>query len=355
MRKPRPFSFPPLGMALSALLAFACQGLPADDDDGRPAKTEAAPASPAASGKPAAAGLPLGLSPQRQRQAGLKTQALSAFALGLETPAYGRVLDISPLLDLRARYRSAQSELAIAEAALRVAQKSHDRLAKLHSESIIPARELIQAESQLAADQARYDAALRHVREVREEALQSWGGELFRQAAEAESPLFQGLLDHKRVLALVALPANQSLPQNARSVSIAPSGDRDKARQARLVSAAPRTEESTQGETWYFVADSLGLRSGMRLDVWIPLGGGASAGVLIPLSAVVWRDGQPWVFVKTGDGTFVRRPVGAHSVRGEAWFVAQGFAPGEEAVIVGGQMLLSEEQRRDAPKDGDDD
>ncbi len=342
-------------MALLALLAFACQGLAADDDDGLPAKTAAAPASPAASGKPAAAGFPLSLSPPRQRQAGLKTQALAAFSLEQETPAYGRVLDISPLLDLRARYRSAQSELAIAEAALKVAQKSHDRLAKLHSESIIPAREMILAESQLAADQARHDAAARHVREIREEALQSWGGELFRQAAEAESRLFQGLLDHGLVLALVALPANQSLPQNARSVSIAPSGDRDKARPARLVSAAPRTEESTQGETWYFVADSRGLRSGMRLDAWIPRSGEASKGVLIPLSAVVWRDGQPWVFVKTGDDTFNRRPVGTHGTRGEAWFVAEGFAPGEEAVVVGGQMLLSEEQRRDAPKGGDDD
>jgi hypothetical protein len=89
----------------------------------------------------------------------------------------------------------------------------------------------------------------------------------------------------------------------------------------------------------------------MRLDAWIPQGGAAAAGVLIPLSAVVWRDGQPWVFVKTGAAGFARRPLGSRSEHGEAWFVAQGFAPGEEAVVVGGQMLLSEEQRRAAPKD----
>ncbi len=358
MRNARLLSLQWLDLALLALFA-ACQSLAADDDNEASSRTETAQSSPAtASGKPsrpAATGFPLSLGPQRQQQSGLKTQALATFSLGLETPAYGRVLDISPLLDLRARYRSAQSDLTIAEAALRVARKSHDRLAKLHSESIIPARELIQAESQLAADQARHDAAARHVREVREEALQSFGEELFKQAAEAESSLFEGLLKHALVLALVALPTNQSLPKTARTVSIAPSGDRDQARQARLVSAAPRTEESTQGETWYFVAESLGLRTGMRLDAWIPRSGEASAGVLIPLSAVVWRDGQPWVFVKTGDDTFVRRPIGAHSVRGGDWFVAQGFAPGEEAVIVGGQMLLSEEQRRNAPKDGDDD
>lgn len=295
------------------------------------------------------------LSPQRQSQSGLQTRALAAFSVGEEIQAYGRVVDISPLLGLRARHRAALSELAIAEAALKVAQASHDRLAKLHTESIVPTRELALAESQLAADRARRDEAARHVREVREEALQSFGEELFRLAVEAGPGLFEGLLNRSQVLVLVALPAGQSLPKNTRTASIAPAGERGKARPARLVAAAPRTEESTQGETWFFLADAAGLRAGMRLDAWIPRGGETARGVLLPLSAVVWRDGQAWAFVKAGADGFVRRPVGAHSERGEAWFVAQGFAPGEEVVVVGAQMLLSEEQRRDLPRDGDDD
>jgi len=352
MRKARPPSLRWLGAALLALLSLPVHDALADADDDGPGPA-ATPAQAGGKASPAA-GFAVGLSPGRQRQSGLKTQPLAAFSMALEVPAYGRVVDLSPLLDLRARHRSAQSELAIAEAALQVARKSHDRLAKLHSESIIPARELIQAESQLAADQARHDAASRHVREVREEALQSFGEALFKQAAEAESPLFEGLLKHFQVLALVALPTGQALPGNVRGVLISPGGERGKARPARLVSAAPRTEESTQGETWFFVADAVGLRTGMRLDAWIPQGG-AAAGVLIPLSAVVWRDGQPWVFVKTGEAEFTRRPVGVRLEQGEAWFVAQGFAPGEAVVVVGGQMLLSEEQRLNAPKSGDDD
>lgn len=344
-------ALPRLHPAIAGMLLLACSGLAAaDDDDKPPPQTEAS--APGSHSQPGAAGL--SLDPQKQRQSGLKTQALQAYALGKETPAYGRVLDISPLLDLRTRHRAAQSGQAIAEAALKVAKKNHERLAKLHNESIIPARELIQAEAQLAADQARYDAAARHVQEIREEALQSFGAELFKQAAEADSGLFEGLLNHTLVLALIALPAGQSLPKTARSVTLAPSGEPNRARQARLVSPAPRTEESTQGETWFFVAEAQGLRTGMRLDAWVPASGAASLGVLIPLSAVVWRDGLPWVFVKTGADDFIRRPVGNHSERGDAWFVGQGFKPGEEVVVVGGQMLLSEEQRRTAPQ-GDDD
>jgi hypothetical protein len=272
-----------------------------------------------------------------------------------ETIAYGRVIDISPLLELRARFRSAQSELAIATAATEMARKNHARISKLHAESIIPTRDLIQTEAQLAADQARQDAASRHMREVREEALQSFGEELFKQAVESESPLFAGLLQHTQVLALVALPANLSLPKHVHGVRLSPVGDSGTARQGRLLSPAPRTEESTQGETWFFVAAAAGLRSGMRLDVWVPQHGTATAGVLIPQSAVVWRDGQPWVYVKTGGDDFARRSVGPHQTHGSDWFVAAGFAPGEQVVVVGGQMLLSEEQRSQSPKKGDED
>jgi len=348
MRKARQLSLLPLGLVLLPL-GLNGPNLYAGSDDDRTALAQS-PAAVSRQKNSGEAAFSLRLSPDRQRQGGLKTQALAAFSLGEATQAYGRVVDISPLLDLRARYHTAQSERVIAEAALQVARKNHDRLAKLHSESIIPTRELILAESQLASDQARQLAAQRHMQEVREQALQSFGPELFRQAMEAESPLFEGLLSHSRVLALVALPANASLPKSIRAVSIAPSGEQGR-RQARLLSPAPRTEESTQGETWFFVADSLGLRTGMRLDAWIP-GGQLAQGVLIPLSAVVWRDGQPWVFVKTGPDGFARRPVGVHSENGSGWFVAEGFAPGEEAVVVGGQMLLSEEQRRNAPQEG---
>ncbi len=299
-------------------------------------------------------GFRLVLSPDRQRMGGIKTKALTAASMHTESLAYGKVLDIRSLLELRSRYRTAQSELAIAEAALSVARKNHDRLETLHRESIIATRDLIQAESQLAADLARQQAALRHIREVSEEALQTWGEELFKQAVEVESRLIQGLLNHSLVLILIALPATQSLHGNLQGITIAPSGEPNKSRSARLISPAPKTEESTQGETWFFESASNGLRSGMRLDAWIPHTGQASKGVLIPQSAVVWHEGSPWVYLKSGDDGFVRRPVGSHREKGGDWFVADGLSAGEELVVVGGQMLLSEEQRRNTPK-GDDD
>ena len=295
-------------------------------------------------------GFPLVLSPDRQRKSGLKTKTLAAFSLNIVSLAYGRVLDIRPLLELRSRHRSAQSELAIAEAALRVARKNHDRLEKLHRASIIATRDLIQAESQLASDQARQEAAVRHIREVREEALQAWGEAVCKLAVETDSRLLQNLLNHSSVLVLIALPANQSMPVKTQTIGIAPTGEKGKPRPAHLLAPAPKTEEATQGETWFFEASSDGLRTGMRLDASIPLSSQSTQGVLIPSSAIVWHEGRPWVFVRTGVDRFNRRLVGMHRELGEDWFVNDGFARDEVAVVVGAQMLLSEEQRHNTPK-----
>jgi len=83
---------------------------------------------------------------------------------------------------------------------------------------------LIQAESQLASDQARQEAAVRHIREVREETLQAWGEALCKLAVETESRLLQNLLNHSSVLVLIALPANQSMPVQTHTIGIAPTG-----------------------------------------------------------------------------------------------------------------------------------
>ncbi len=356
MRKTRLFAILLPGLAILAL-AMPGPKLSADEDDVNPPAMRQ-PAQSPLTGTALATGpanVSVGLSLARQQHSGLKTQALSAFSMHTDSIAYGRVMDIRPLLEVRSRYRSAQSELAIIEAALRVAQKNHERLESLHQASIIATRDLILAESQLAAEQTRREAAARHIREVREEAMQGFGATLFRLAVETESSLLQGLLGHSLVLLLVALPANQSLPDQTRTIAIMPSGEMAKSRPANLVSPAPKTEESTQGETWFFATAAAGLRTGMRLDAHIPLPGQAAKGVLLPLSAVVWHEGQPWVYLKTEAESFVRRPVGPHRDRGEDWFVAEGFAPGQEVVVVGGQMLLSEEQRRNALTGGDGD
>jgi hypothetical protein len=58
---------------------------------------------------------------------------------------------------------------------------------------------------------------------------------------------------------------------------------------------------------------------------------------------VVWHGGGAWAYVKEDNDTFVRRPVDTSHEAPGGWFNAAGFKEGEEVVVRGPQLLLSEE------------
>ncbi len=295
----------------------------------------------------------LRLTPEQQRRSGIATKTLEAVRYQPELRAYGKVLDLSPLLELRARYRTAAAELSIAQAALDVAQKTYQRVRSLHREAIIATRELNQAASQQAADRARVAAGRLRVQAIREEALQIWGSELFERALDSDSKIFAELLTRQQLLLLITLAAEQALPADTRFALVGRGNDRQNAQEAYLISPAPKTDELAQGETWFFYTASGRLRTGMRVDAWIPHAGPATAGVVIPRAAILWHNGKPSVYLQSGS-TFTRRAVAQHQAYAGGWFIADGFQAGDRIVVSGGQMLLSEEFHRQIPDEDAD-
>lgn len=328
---------------LSALPAFCRDD---DDDDDAPPVT-ALTTTPTASG-----GVPL--NPPRQQRAGLITTRLAPANLQPEANSYGKVLDIQPLLELRVRYRTARADAEIASAAYTLATKNRDRLHALHQADIVAGRDWLQAEAQWQADHAKQDAAHRLMAEIRLEAQQAFGPELARLALDGDAPLFDDFLNHRRALILVALPQGYPAPTAKTALFVARDLDRTLATRAEALSPATKTDDLIQGETWFYHTMNPRLRSGMRVHVWAPLAGGERAGVIVPLSAVIWHAGKPWVYRRESGDHFARVGLTGYREQSAGWFVEQGLAAGDEIVITGGQMLLSEEFRQHIPDEDDD-
>lgn len=297
------------------------------------------------------------LSKEQQKIGGLSIEVLAASTFQPEIAAYGKVVDIQPLLALHVRYRAAGTEVEIAIAAVELAQKNRNRLATLHREGIVASRDLAQAEAQYQADRARLEAARRQMGEIRHEARQAWGGALTGIAFDGASHLFQDFLSRNRVLVLIALPSGLSLPPDVHSLFVARENDRSSARRAELISPAPGTDDLVQGETYFFHASSVRLRAGMRVNAWLPASEEPIRGVAIPPSAIVWHTGKPWVYRQSDERTFIRTEIAAYREQSDLWFVDRGFAAGDRIVVTGGQLLLSEEFRGDIPSEdeGEDD
>lgn len=345
-RLPRRLAWP-----LAAMLLHGSWNCAADSD---PRDAEEAMQSAEASGSALNDTALLRLSIERQRLGGIRVAALQGTVLNPEHAVQGKVVDISPLLELRTRYRAMLAEARIGESTLALAQKNRDRLARLSQESIIATKELVAAESTLAAETTRSATARHHLQEIREAAVHSWGTELFRLAIEEDSVLWDALLKRQKVLLLVALPANHALPLGTRTIHVARNRDRQHAAIAELLSAAPNTDLLVQGETYFFHVDAAHLRTGMRVDAWIPRGGSAARGVFLPASAIVWYGGLPWVYLQAGEETYRRVAITEYEEYGEGWFVRSGLRNGDQLVVAGAQLLLSEEMRGQIPREDDD-
>lgn len=344
-----------LPISLLLLLSIASANAVSDDDDETPTEN-ATSVQP----KPAATTLPspplgvIHLSLARQQAGGLVVESLQPASFQPETQGYGKVLDIQPLLELRVRYRAARADSDVAAAALGLAEKNRNRLNELHKAEIIAGRELVQAEAQWQADRTKAEQARRLMGEIRREADHTFGTVLSGLALDGNLPLLNDLAAHRRLLLLVALPAGSPPPARGTALFVSRGLDRSEAIRAELISPAPRTDELVQGETWFFHTADERLRAGMRVNVWLPDGRDKRQGVMIPLTAVVWHGGKPWAYRRIGDDDFARAEIARHRDYGDSWFVEQGFAPGENLVVSGAQMLLSEEFRGQIPDEDDD-
>jgi hypothetical protein len=281
-----------------------------------------------------------------------KLQVVSSLA---EARAYGEVLDVQPLLNLRADYLAAQSEEALAQAALTASERGFERIRLLHNDTgTVSTKQLQEAESRLAADRARLTAARRHQQTVREGIMQSWGSTLADWVTVGGSDHLERLLRREDVLLLITLDAQTILPDGTTFVHAGRSPDRTQARKAYLISPAPRTSSVSQGETYIFRTPGDKLRTGMRVNAWITLGKDLEQGVDVPQGAIVWYAGQPWVYVEVDKGLFTRRSVATYRQTDFGWFVGGVLKPDDRVVIRGGQMLLSEEFRGQIPEEDPD-
>jgi hypothetical protein len=331
---------------------------PADDNDDEAEQRDNGLNADEEAGAPSrfvrAAGLPaIRLSEAEQQETGVRVQSLAAGEYAREMAAVGRVIDIGPLLALRNAYNAAQADRALARAALASSAPAVARLRTLHREDAnVSTRQLQAAQAEAAADQAKVQAADRRMQDIRDQGLQRWGATLTQWALSDDPAALATLVSHRDCIVLVSLYPDQTLPPDTATIFVGPTGDRRAARQAKLISAAPQTDPVTQGETYFFESSAQQLRTGMRMQAWIPEGAPLK-GVEVPDDAVIWYGGKLWVYVQDGDGLFVRHALATHHETHDGWFVTAGVRPGDRVVISGAQMLFSEEFRTAIPSEDD--
>ena len=74
-----------------------------------------------------------------------------------------------------------------------------------------------------------------------------------------------------------------------------------------------------------------------------------AGGWVVPNSAVIWLEGQAWVYVRSDPRTFIRRSISPDRPAADDGYIVTDLPPNAEVAVHGAQMLLSEEFRAQVP------
>lgn len=292
-----------------------------------------------------------------QEYSGIETQLLEQSEFYPETKATASVVDLTPMLALRANYLQVQSEFNVLKVAERAAAQEQARLQTLaKATKSVASKNLVYAESAWREAKAKLDGIEYQLNAIRDQANHTWGSEIANWVLAKEAQQWQRLLSNTDSLLLVTLPIERTLPADVKQVRVAHEGMQSDHTTAVYVSSARQTDKVIQGETYFFKLSDTSLRTGMRFDVWYPEQQQPLSGVFVPEQAIVWNSGQAWVYVEIEQGLYQRRSLQKARAAQKGMFMAADgdLKAGDQLVISGAQMLLSEEFRWQILDEDDD-
>lgn len=253
---------------------------------------------------------------------------------------------------LRSEQRQVDAGVAEAEAALAVARRNNERMGALRDKGLISARDAdemwgaaTQAEARLNSARAQRDASALRLsfaelrapddgvisrRDVQPGQVVSAGGELLRLIRHGELE-WRGNLPE----AELARVSQGTVVQVS-----GPDGSRAEAH-VRSIAASLDTASRT-GMVYATLADPGNLRAGMFAQGDLLLG--ENQALLLPLAAVVQRDGHSYVFRVGNEQRVTRQRVEIGRVDGEQIEIVSGLTA-SDAVVARGAGFLSEGDR----------
>lgn len=297
---------------------------------------------------------------QSQAASGIQTRPLAAGTSEAMLEVHGLVMDLQPLAETRGRYLAAVAEARALRAGVTAAESEFRRMEALYQDDRnVSEQALRAAEGRYRGEQARLAAAEQAAASLLDALRGQWGTTISGWAKDADSQVLQSLLDQRAFLVQLVLPYQLPRDRIKGTVSVSPVMARENQRAARYVADSPRVDTALPGETYFYLVEGGGLRAGMRVTARISLGGDRLDGVVVPASAVVWYAGKAWAYVRQDPETFARHEVSTAQELDGGWFNATGddgagFRAGDQVVVSGAQLLLSEELKYQIRNENED-
>ncbi len=285
-----------------------------------------------------------------QKGNGIATAVLPGTKQRTEDQATGVVVQLQPLLDLKASYNTPSTDLIRARANARASSAEYKRLRLLNLEDKNASDKAVEtARAAAESDTALVQNAQQAITVLKGTTVLRWGP-VVAGWIEGNSPQLDALLMQRAFLLQVTGTTSNRFAAPRQATVQYPDGSHAT---AEFVSVLPQLDPRLQiPSLLYRVTPHPGLVPGVNVSVFLP-SGQEQAGVVVPSGAVVWSQGSAWCYVEKSTGKFKRIPLQTSRPEANGWFVSEGLAPGNRVVVSGAQTLLSEEFRSQIQADKD--
>jgi multidrug efflux system membrane fusion protein len=282
---------------------------------------------------------------EAQRASHIVVQPVAAAMVQPEITAYATVVDLQPLFDLRNRHAAARADRESTRAHADASRLQYERTRILFQDDRNASQKSLQdAQAMMQADDAKLQAAEAMLGGLEAALRQQYGNVLAVAAVAPHSALSDRLLSGHAAIVRVTLPGGNPTPAPEQ---ITMDGSDGQPSLAHKLSPSPLVDPAVQGSPYLYVVDSA-LPVGTRTLAHVPIREKNTAGTpgfRIPEAAIVWYGGQSWAYIKTDANHFTRRHLPLEPATQRELVVTSGFHAGDEVVISGAQLLLSEELR----------
>ncbi|MGH9564022.1 MAG: hypothetical protein ACRD3S_21425, partial [Terracidiphilus sp.] len=279
---------------------------------------------------------------QAQRSDGIRVDPAKPMRTRTQLEGFASVLGVTDLVNARNSYfAAARTNLQRDRANLDAARIQYQRVKKLYDEDQNMSLKAAQdAETSYRNAQAQLNTDLQDARLQLDVVRQRWGNTLTKWV-ENDAPILESVLQQRNSFVQVTFPPGEiANPPAAVSLEL----PRHRFVPARFVSALPQVNAQIQSPNFLYIASEReGLAVGANVVALVPVGR-LSRGTLVPESAVVWWQGEPWVYEQTASGAFARRSVPTNDPVDGGYFVPESaIPPGSKIVTTGASALLSQE------------
>ena len=295
------------------------------------------------------------ISAESQKAAGITVQSLQSVKREAVFEVYGIVANLQPLAELRGRYLAAMAESKGVRATLAAAESEYRRMETLFRDDRNVSEQAVKsAEGRYRVELARQAAADQAAASIRDAIRGTWGETVTGWAVNPDSQTMRSLLQQSSFLVQLVYPYDHPRANVRGKIAVAPAMARENLHAASFVADSPQIDPAFPGETYFYLVNGGGFRTGMRVAARIGLGDAPVSGVIVPSTAVVWHAGKAWAYVKDDGQNFARHEVSTTDEMESGWFNATGFDSDNEVVVNGAQLLLSEELKYQIRNENED-